>query len=283
MEAGGYYLPPNECTHLTPSYQKQKYRGRKKMEKMEKANVLPEVNEKIDGRMMHTLPEYSENKSVVLSQLMKAKAEMGSVVKKDAANPFHKSRYASLGAHLELSESILLKHGLLMLHSPNFLNNKPILVATLYHQESDQWIKAYLPLPNPKADSQGIGASLTYMRRYSINSILGLNAEDDDGETASGRGKYNHNAPKNTNISEITVNSSENAVGIGRVSKTEIIALGSLLAKLDKETEKSFLEWIKKNYNAQALHEIPKECFQKCMVSLNSKIKYLADKEMVVA
>ena len=46
------------------------------------------------------LPETSEKSEIILAQLMKAKAEMGSAVKKDAANPFHKSKSASLGAHL---------------------------------------------------------------------------------------------------------------------------------------------------------------------------------------
>src|SRR5271170_1615078 len=132
------------------------------------------------------LPEISAKSDVILAQLMKAKSEMGSSVKKDATNPFHKSTYASLGAHLELSEIVLAKYGLLMLHTPNMINNQHILIATLHHPESGQWLKSYLPLSNPKEDSQGVGASLTYMRRYSINSMLGLNAEDDDGETATG-------------------------------------------------------------------------------------------------
>jgi hypothetical protein len=64
---------------------------------------------------LNLLPEISEKSDVILVQIMKAKSEMGSGVKKDAANPFHKSKYASLGAHLDLSEEILSRHGLLMM------------------------------------------------------------------------------------------------------------------------------------------------------------------------
>ena len=135
------------------------------------------------------MAEMSEKFDLVIKNLMLAKKEMGSSVKKDSTNPFHKSRYASLSAHLDLCESTLDKYGLILLHTGNGSYDKPLLIATLLHAESGQWIKSYLPLPNPKADSQGLGASLTYMRRYSINSLLGLTAEDDDGETASGRGK----------------------------------------------------------------------------------------------
>ena len=75
---------------------------------------------------INILPEISEKSDVILSQLMKAKSEMGSAVKKDASNPFHKSKYASLGAHLELSEAVLFKYGLLMLHSANLINNQHV-------------------------------------------------------------------------------------------------------------------------------------------------------------
>lgn len=144
------------------------------------------------------LPEMSEKSDLILKNVMLAKKEMGSVVKKDASNPFHKSRYATLGAHLDLCEGVLDKYGLILMQTVNGSPDKAILIASLCHVESGQWIKSYLPLPNPKNDSQGLGASITYMRRYSISSMLGLNAEDDDGETASGRGKHKSYKQKNT-------------------------------------------------------------------------------------
>jgi hypothetical protein len=229
---------------------------------------------------LNLLPEISEKSDVILTQLMKAKSEMGSSVKKDAANPFHKSKYASLGAHLELSEAVLAKHGLLMLHNPNMINNQHMLVATLHHPESGQWIKSYLPLCNPKADSQGIGASLTYMRRYSINSMLGLNAEDDDGETASGRGKYEKQAQKENNAPPPA---QEKQPEPERMGKAEIIALTTLMNILDEESSKSFRSWIKKAFNAESIQDIPKACFEKCMASLHAKIKYLKDQEKAMA
>lgn len=145
------------------------------------------------NQVSNLMPEMSPKFDQVLKNVMLAKKEMGSAVKKDATNPFHKSKYASLGAHLELCEGALDKHGLILMQTINGSQDKPLLIASLCHVESGQWIKSYLPLPNPKNDSQGLGASITYMRRYSISSMLGLNAEDDDGETASGRGKHESN------------------------------------------------------------------------------------------
>jgi hypothetical protein len=229
---------------------------------------------------LNLLPEISEKSDIILAQVMKAKSEMGSAVKKDAANPFHKSKYASLGAHLELSEPVLFKHGLLMLPTGNIINNQHVLVATLHHPESGQWLKSYLPLPNPKGDSQGIGASLTYMRRYAINSMFSLNAEDDDGETAAGRGKYTKNNTQENvlpNVEEPKKQADE------KVGKTEIISLTALINQLDETASKGFKEWIKTEFKATSIQDIPKGCFNKCLVLLNARIKYLKDQEKTMA
>ncbi len=219
------------------------------------------------------MPDMSEKSDLVIKALMLAKREMGSTVKKDSSNPFHKSRYASLGAHLDLCEVILDSHGLILLHTGNGSYEKPMLVATLMHAESGQWIKSYLPLPNPKADSQGLGASVTYMRRYSINSLLGLTAEDDDGEMASGRGKAKKDVPNTEN--------QVNAVDkIGDVEITNIIKLAD---NLDNDSYKSFLSWIKKTFNAVSISDIPRNSYENCLTLINAKIKYLNDQKRVVA
>lgn len=144
---------------------------------------------------MNLLPEMSEKNDIVLSKLMKAKQLIGTV-KKDSKNPFHKSNYASLNAYIDASEEHLLENGLILVQAGNGSFSEPLIVATLIHPESGQWLKSYLPILNPKSDSQGLGASVTYMRRYSIATLLGLVSEDDDGETAVGRGKYEQQKKK---------------------------------------------------------------------------------------
>ena len=60
-------------------------------------------------------------------------------------------------------------------------------------------------------------------------------------------------------------------------------ALYNLIKDLDEETKSSFFNWIKTTFNVASLQELPKSCFEKCMISLNAKIKYLRDQERVVA
>ena len=143
-------------------------------------------------------------------------------------------------------------------------------------------MKSFLPLNPAKSDSQGIGATLTYLRRYSLSAIVGVVCDDDDdGEAAVGRGKQGNGhqakqeqqaaAPKEPEVIE-------------RLGKAEIIAITTLIQKLDEESNKSFLDWIKRNFNAASLQDIPKAGYEKCMASLNAKIKYLNDKNsMAVA
>ena len=60
------------------------------------------------------------------------------------------------------------------------------LVTKLTHAESGQWQSSLAVVPLPKADPQGVGISMTYMRRYALSAMLGIVTEEDtDGEFAS--------------------------------------------------------------------------------------------------
>jgi len=63
------------------------------------------------------------------------------------------------------------------------------------------------------------------------------------------------------------------------IEPAQVEALTPLIEKLDEESSKSFFSWIKEKFNAEIVQEIPKHCFEKCLVSLNNKIKYLNDKQ----
>lgn len=179
------------------------------------------------------MPQMSDKCDIVLSKLMKAKQEIGTV-KKDSKNPFHKSNYASLNAYIDASEVHLIENGLILIQAGNGSFLEPIIIATLVHPESGQWIKSYLPILNPKLDSQGLGASVTYMRRYSIATLLGLVSEDDDGETASGRGKYDQQKKKAAPVEKPEVNQDEDAE-----------LLKKLLEMFDKEDQYLVMEYMK--------------------------------------
>lgn len=230
------------------------------------------------------LPETSEKFDLVTKSLMLAKKEMGSVVKKDSKNPFHKSTYASLGVHLELSESVLDKHGLLMMQTINRINDQDILISTLYHVESSQWLKSYLPLPNPKNDSQGLGSSITYMRRYSINAMLGLNAEDDDGEKSTKRN--NDNIPSDKSNDKLTEKPQEklqekvmSIKSSEKISKQEVIRLENLEASLQGDLKVRFKAWLLKDYKTDRFENIKSTDFTTILGSYERAVKAVIKKD----
>ena len=226
----------------------------------------------------------SEVINELAAALSKAQGEMQAAIK-DKVNPFFKSSYADLGSVWDAARPVLSKYGLCIMQTTemNPDGSKIIMVTTLAHT-SGQWVKSFLPLNPAKNDSQGIGAAITYLRRYSLSAIVGVVCdEDDDGETASGRGKTQQPQQNNNQNPPPPPAQQKEQAPVERVGKTEIIALTTLIQNLDEESNKSFRDWIKKSFNAESIQDIPKMCFEKCMVSLNAKIKYLKDQEKAMA
>jgi hypothetical protein len=220
--------------------------------------------------------EQSQEINELAGALSKAQGEMQAAIK-DKVNPFFKSSYADLGSVWDAARPVLSKYGLCVMQTTHMApdGTKILMVTTLAHT-SGQWVKSFLPLNPSKNDSQGIGAALTYLRRYSLSAIVGVVCDDDDdGETAVGRGKGTpHQHSKQSEQSE----DEKPPVPAEKIGKTEIVAITTLIQNLDEESNKSFFDWIKKTYNVSDVKDIPRHGFEKCMVSINNKIKYLNDK-----
>jgi hypothetical protein len=60
----------------------------------------------------------------------------------------------------------------------------------LLSHSSGEWIKDELELPIAKFDAQGTGSVITYARRYAYQAIVGVAAEDDDGDGNAASQKF---------------------------------------------------------------------------------------------
>lgn len=105
---------------------------------------------------------------------------------KDAANPFYKSKYLTLAGALDAVRAALGANGLALVQAVDATGDKLTLNTTLLHS-SGEWIGSSYPINPVKNDPQGIGSAVSYGRRYSLMALLGIAAEDDDGEAAHGR------------------------------------------------------------------------------------------------
>jgi len=105
------------------------------------------------------------------------------VVKKTSANPFFKSKYASLPDVLSAIKEPLEKSGLSFMQFPKGVNE---LETIIMHSESGEYMSESFYMKPTQETPQASGSVITYQRRYALGSILGLNiAEDDDAAIAS--------------------------------------------------------------------------------------------------
>ena len=118
-----------------------------------------------------------------MSNLFKAIAAAKSEIQpltKDSTNPFFNSKYFDINSLLANVEPILTKHGLLVLQPLK----RGEVTTQIVHVESGESIDSSVELPSI-SDPQKTGSCITYFRRYTLSSLLGLQAEDDDANKAS--------------------------------------------------------------------------------------------------
>lgn len=113
-------------------------------------------------------------------------------IKKDASNPFFKSKYASLSNILENIQVPLSESGLAFSQIPT---GEGGLTTLLVHAESGEYLMGEYIMKPSKTDPQSLGSAITYQRRYALCAVLGLNIEDDDDGNA-GSGKSDTSKPK---------------------------------------------------------------------------------------
>jgi hypothetical protein len=115
-------------------------------------------------------------------------------VKKDATNPFFKSKYASLSNILEAIQIPLEESGLSFSQFPTGENG----LTTILMHTSGEYLQSDYNMQPVKNDPQGKGSVITYQRRYALAAVLGLNIdEDDDANEATHGGKTPEKAAEN--------------------------------------------------------------------------------------
>jgi hypothetical protein len=138
----------------------------------------------MNAEPLHTVRR-SETTAAIFGALLKAQGELKNPPK-DSVNPHYKSRYADLATVREAVLPAFLRHGLAVVQCPCELGADPALTTLLIH-ESGEWVETTIRLRPAKADPQGVGSALTYARRYALQSVAGVAAEDDDDGNAASR------------------------------------------------------------------------------------------------
>lgn len=126
----------------------------------------------------------SEQINELATALAKARGKF-SEVKKSSNNPFFKSKYADLAVIIEATYKSLSENGLSVMQFPGEVNEGTVQIVTMLLHSSGQWVSEETMMPVSKNDAQGVGSALTYGRRYALQSLLNVAAEEDDDGNAA--------------------------------------------------------------------------------------------------
>lgn len=104
-------------------------------------------------------------------------------ITKDSDNPFFKSKYADLATILDAIEKDMASFGLLLSSRTELIEGVLYTRTYVMHKDSQEVMESIFPVFGSKP--QEVGSSITYARRYNIQSLMNLAAEDDDGNAAN--------------------------------------------------------------------------------------------------
>ena len=116
--------------------------------------------------------------------ILAAQMEMGNATK-GSSNPFFKSKYADLNAIREACLPALHNHGISCLQPTVHIDGKNFIKTILLHESGETFEGLTEIIYSKINDAQAQGSGITYARRYGLQSLLNIGADDDDGNKAS--------------------------------------------------------------------------------------------------
>ena len=121
-------------------------------------------------------------KTNIYSKLYDLQNELGAI-SKDATNPFYKSKYFDINSLIGQLKPLLQKHNLVLIQPITYNQVRSVIVDL-----DGGSVESSIQLPND-LDAQKLGSAITYFRRYTLQSLLALQAIDDDGNLAIKKNK----------------------------------------------------------------------------------------------
>lgn len=129
----------------------------------------------------------SEETTNLMKAMIASAPEIRSIAKSKQAYGY---KYATLDSLIDMLREVLPKHGLWFTQIPTRSEEESVLTTRVFH-ESGEWLEESILMTDTELqgkanDTQKLGASITYFRRYVLSSIFGVSADEDvDGNLAS--------------------------------------------------------------------------------------------------
>lgn len=127
----------------------------------------------------------SESTEHIVPALVASLGDMPAIAKTSTADAGRYTyNYAGIGAVFDVVRPRLKEHGLAITQVAVNHDDAVAVTTTIMHSSGEWLTFASLQMTGAPAGVQALGSVITYLRRYSILSILGVATEDDDGAAA---------------------------------------------------------------------------------------------------
>ena len=187
--------------------------------------------------------KYSDSTKNLIAALVKAQASFENA-KKSSKNPFFNSKYADLAEIIESVKKPLSDNGLGFIQTVEKRDGKIeirsidkngtkremifdnyALVTTIFHESGESIISEY-PILTDKEGAQGFGAGVTYARRYALQTLLGIPADDDDGNAiSSGGNNTNKTATQKTQAKPASITQQSVGTSLASIKKMDGVSV----------------------------------------------------------
>lgn len=125
-------------------------------------------------------------------------------VERTSKNEFLSYKYANINNIIDTIKPVLYELGMGYVQTVQYIDGVDLLNTRVYLvNHPEEFIESNIRLVMAKEDSQSLGSSITYNRRYALWSMFSLEVHDDDGERATQTKNKTQTQSWNEHINEI--------------------------------------------------------------------------------
>jgi hypothetical protein len=181
----------------------------------------------------------SEHKSLAAAMLA-VQADRPQI-KKNKVNPHFKNKYADLDGVTDAILPVLTAHGIVWTAKAVTVDGEWALDYKAVHAATGEADGGILKLALAKGDMQGLGSAITYARRYAVQAVFNLVADEDDDGNAASQPRSNGNArqaPTGPLVSPEAIVELQAAAKANRRTVAQIaVAFGACGLSMDRTVE----------------------------------------------
>ena len=125
-------------------------------------------------------------------------------VERTSKNEFLSYKYANINNIIDTIKPVLYELGMGYIQTVQYIDGVDLLNTKIYLVDyPEEFIESNIRLVMAKEDSQSLGSSITYNRRYALWCMFSLEVHDDDGERATQTKTKTQTQSWNDHINEI--------------------------------------------------------------------------------